>query len=256
MSATTQEIEKAVQLIAGKSQQGAVSAREITKRAEDTKKNVTAARKKAADIFIDTQDKLEKAIIESKVVSQINLLTEAIMQITEQTNLLALNAAIEAARAGEAGRGFSVVSEEIRKLAEQSKGAVLQIQEVTTKVTSAVDNLSRSSNGLLSFVSVDVNNDYEVMLEVAEKYSEDANFVDGLVTDFNATSEQLLVSIQNITYAINGVAQAANEGASGTTDIANRANEVNVKSNEVKEQTLRTRESANKLQEEIKRFKV
>jgi methyl-accepting chemotaxis protein len=256
MSATTQEIEKAVQVIAEKSQQGAVSSREITRRAEDTKKNVNAAQQKASDIFMDTQEKLEKAIIESKVVSQINLLTEAIMQITEQTNLLALNAAIEAARAGEAGRGFSVVSEEIRKLAEQSKSAVMQIQEVTTKVTSAVDNLSRSSNGLLSFVSVDVNKDYQVMLDVAEKYSEDANFVDGLVSDFSATAEQLLVSIQNISDAINGVAQAANGGAIGTTDIANRATEVNVKSIEVKEQILKAKESAQKLQEEIKRFKI
>ncbi|MHB8073958.1 methyl-accepting chemotaxis protein [Desulfosporosinus fructosivorans] len=256
MSATTQEIEKAVQLIAAKSQQGAASSREITKRAEDTKKTVNAAQKKALDIFFETREKLEKAIIESKVVSQINLLTEAIMQITEQTNLLALNAAIEAARAGEAGRGFSVVSEEIRKLAEQSKGAVMQIQEVTTKVTSAVDNLSRNSNGLLSFVSVDVNNDYQVMLDVAEKYSEDANFVDELVADFSATSEQLLASIQSISLAIDGVAQAANQGASGTTDIANRATEVNHKSYEVKEQILRAKESANKLQEDIKRFKV
>ncbi|WP_434511076.1 methyl-accepting chemotaxis protein [Desulfitobacterium sp. AusDCA] len=256
MSATTHEIEKAVQLIAGKSQQGAVSSKEISRRAGDTKKNVNAAQQKAMDIFIDTQEKLEKAIAASKVVSQINLLTEAIMQITEQTNLLALNAAIEAARAGEAGRGFSVVSEEIRKLAEQSKSAVMQIQEVTTKVTSAVDNLSRSSNGLLSFVSVDVINDYKVMLDVAEKYSEDANFVDGLVSDFSATAEQLMVSIQNISDAINGVAQAANEGANGTTDIANRATQVNIKSNEVKEQIMRAKESANKLQEEIKRFKI
>ncbi|MEL1134334.1 methyl-accepting chemotaxis protein [Desulfitobacterium sp. THU1] len=256
MSATTQEIEKAVQLIAEKSQQGASSAREITIRAEDTKRNVTAARKKATDIFMDTQEKLEQAIIESKVVSQINLLSEAIMQITEQTNLLALNAAIEAARAGEAGRGFSVVSDEIRKLAEQSRGAVMQIQEVTTKVTAAVDNLSQSSNSLLTFVSVDVNNDYDVMLEVADKYSEDAIFVDKLVSDFDDTSEQLLVSIQNLTYAINGVAQAANEGASGTSDIANRATEVNLKANEVKEQTLKTRDSANRLEAEITRFKV
>ncbi|HHY28504.1 MAG TPA: methyl-accepting chemotaxis protein [Desulfitobacterium dehalogenans] len=256
MSATTQEIEKAVQLIAGKSQQGAASSREITRRAEDTKRNVNTAQKKATDIFMDAQVKLEKAIIEAKVVSQINLLTDAIMQITEQTNLLALNAAIEAARAGEAGRGFSVVSEEIRKLAEQSKGAVMQIQEVTTKVTSAVDNLSQSSNGLLSFMSVDVNNDYQVMLNVAEQYSEDANFVDELVADFSATTEQLLVSIQNISDAIGGVAQAANSGAIGTADIANQSAEVSIKSNEVKDQILRAKESVNKLQEEIKRFKV
>ncbi|MEM5816704.1 MAG: methyl-accepting chemotaxis protein, partial [Desulfitobacterium hafniense] len=145
---------------------------------------------------------------------------------------------------------------EIRKLAEQSKGAVMQIQEVTTKVTSAVDNLSQSSNGLLSFMSVDVNNDYQVMLDVAERYSEDANFVDELVADFSATTEQLLVSIQNISDAIGGVAQAANSGAVGTADIANQSAEVSIKSTEVKEQILRAKESVSRLQEEIKRFKV
>lgn len=256
MSATSQEIEKSVQFIAEKSKKGRIAAGEITNRAFDTKKNVDIAQKKAENIFINTKEKLEKAIEESKVVNQINMLTESIMQITEQTNLLALNAAIEASRAGEAGRGFSVVSDEIRKLAEQSKGTVNEIQGVTAKVTKTVENLSDSSNELLNFVSRDVKNDYTVMLDVAEKYSEDAKFVDELVTDFNNTSQELLASIESILSAIDGVAQAANEGASGTTDISNKAIDVNFKSNNVKEQVLRTKESANKLIEEIGRFKL
>ncbi len=256
MSATSQEIEKAVQLIAEKSQQGAVMAKTITKRAEETKENVDTSQKKAQAIFLATKEKLEQAILESKVVNQINLLTESIMQITDQTNLLALNAAIEAARAGEQGRGFAVVAEEVRKLAEQSKGAVMQIQDVTAKVTSSVDNLSNSSNSLLSFVSIDVANDYKVMLDVAGNYREDAKFVDNLVMEFSATSVQLLASIHDISAAINMVAQAASESASGTTDIANQATEVNGKSNDVQEQVLKAKDSANKLKEEITKFKV
>ncbi|MDQ7092178.1 methyl-accepting chemotaxis protein [Desulfosporosinus sp. PR] len=254
MSATSQEIGNSAQLIAAKSQEGELSAREIAQRAEETMKKVDAAQKKAYDIFVASRDRLEQAIKESQVVQQINLLTQSIMQITEQTNLLALNAAIEAARAGEAGRGFSVVSEEIRKLAEQSKGAVLQIQDVTHKVTNSVDNLSSSSDNLLSFVSVDIDQDYKVMLNVAKKYSEDANFVDELVGEFNATSKQLTESIQAILAAINSVAQAANEGASGIAEIANRTLEVKNKSKDVKEQVLRAKESAGKLMAETKRF--
>ncbi|MCW6109947.1 methyl-accepting chemotaxis protein [Clostridium sporogenes] len=256
MSATSQDIERAVQSIAQKSQEGATQAGEINKRAEDTKTNVQASQKKAKDIFTNTKAELESAIESSKVVEQINVLSDSIMNITSQTNLLALNAAIEAARAGEAGKGFSVVADEIRKLAEQSKDTVTEIQSITVKVIESVKNLSDSSSNLLTFVSTDMDNDYKTMLNVADKYSEDASFVDTLVTDFSSTSEELLASLQDVLKTIEGVAQAASEGAGGTTDIASKILEVNNKSNDVLQEALKSEESANKLKEEISKFKI
>ncbi|EPY2275406.1 methyl-accepting chemotaxis protein [Clostridium sporogenes] len=256
MSATSQDIERAVQSIAQKSQEGATQAGEINKRAEDTKANVQASQKKAKEVFTNTKSELERAIESSKVVEQINVLSDSIMDITSQTNLLALNAAIEAARAGEAGKGFSVVADEIRKLAEQSKDTVTEIQSITVKVIASVKNLSDSSSNLLTFVSTDMDNDYKTMLSVADKYSEDAGFVDTLVTDFSSTSEELLASLQDVLKTIEGVAQAASEGAGGTTDIASKILEVNNKSNDVLQEALKSEESANKLKEEISKFKI
>jgi methyl-accepting chemotaxis protein len=256
MSATSQEIERAAQSIAVRSQEGATAARDISIRAEQMKINFEASQKKGYMMFTGTKDQLEKAIEESKVVEQIHVLSNSIMQITEQTNLLALNAAIEAARAGESGRGFSVVADEIRRLAEQSKKTVTQIQDVTEKVIGSVNNLSISSKELLNFMTTDVTKDYEDMLEVTVKYSEDANFVDDLVTEFSSTSEELLASIENILTAIDGVAIAADESASGTTDIAGRVSEVTIKSSEVMEQVIKSKESANNLKAEISKFKI
>ncbi|WFD09684.1 methyl-accepting chemotaxis protein [Tepidibacter hydrothermalis] len=256
MNATSVEIENAVQAIAERAQDGAIEAGKISKRAEDIKQDFTLANEKSLNIFVETKDILEKAIEDSSIVNQINVLSEAIMQITEKTNLLALNAAIEAARAGEAGKGFSVVADEIRKLAEQSKETVVEIKVITEKVMKSVNNLSNSSKDILNFISKDVDNDYKTMLNVAQQYSEDAEFVDGLVTEFSVTSEELLASIHDVLKTIEQVAQASSEGAEGAADIAEKINDVTKQSYNIIDKTHEARENADKLKEEVSKFKL
>ena len=175
MTAETQAIGKSVEDISTNAKNGANQVEEIRKRAQDTKELVTLAQRKATEILEKSKLELEEAISKVKVVEQIGVLSESIMQITTQTNLLALNAAIEAARAGEAGKGFSVVADEIRKLAEQSKNTVIEIQNITEKVTTSTQDLSTSANKLLHFVATDVSNDYLTMLDVAENTVEMLN---------------------------------------------------------------------------------
>lgn len=256
MSATSQEMEIEINSIAQRSEKGAIAANEISKRATSIKENATISQKKTADLLRHTKMQLEKAIADSKVVGEIDILSKAIMEISEKTNLLALNAAIEAARAGESGKGFSVVADEIRKLAEQSKDTVLKIQAVTTDVISSVNNLSNNSNNLLTFVSTDVANDYQVMLDVSEKYNEDAKFIDELVKEISDTSDELFASVKEVLEAINNVALAANDGACGTTTIAERVSKANEKSTNVMQEVLRSKESTDKLEQEVNKFKI
>jgi hypothetical protein len=87
------------------------------------------------------------------------------------------------------------------------------IQEITKVVTNSVENLSDNSNELLQFVEKDVNNDYRTMLDATDQYKLDIDFVNDMVTDFSATSEELLSSIQNMVMSMSSIAEATNEGS-------------------------------------------
>ncbi len=256
MTITSTEIETASRSIAEKSQEAALQIVEISKRALSTKEDVEATQKKSAEMQYEIESKLQQALEQAKIVSEINMLSDSIMKITAQTNLLALNASIEAARAGESGRGFAVVADEIRQLAEQSKKAVGKIQAVTGEVTLAVDNLSGSAGSLLKFVSKDITESFNRLAGVASAYMEDAMYIDGIITDFSATSEELLASIQNIMSSVNEVAHAATEGAIGTGDIAEKIANITDKSSDVAKQVEESGNSSERLKVEISNFTI
>jgi len=256
MSASSQEIEMAIKNIAQKSQDGSVVATQINDRAENTKIRVLEAKEKTDKIIIEASKRLEQALEDAKVVENIGVLSDSIMNITSQTNLLALNAAIEAARAGEAGRGFSVVADEIGKLAEQSKETILKIQAVTNEVGGAVGKLSESSSELLNFVSNEVKADYDVFMNVGNQYSQDSEYVDNLMTDFSATTEELLSSIHSMTQVISEVAKASNNGALETTQNAESAINIKMQSNEVSGLIKKSKENTINLEKEVKKFRI
>ena len=218
----TQQIEEAAREIAIRAQDGATESQDIHKRAVKTKDDTVENRQKVKQMMADIRVNLEQALEDAKVVDQIGVLADSILNITAQTNLLALNASIEAARAGEAGKGFAVVAEEIRVLAEQSKDAVANIQAVTENVNKAVGNLTNDSNRLLDFVDTDIVECLNGFEKMADDYNMDASNINDLVSDFSATSEELVASISNITQAIDGITSASNDSATGTTNIAQK----------------------------------
>lgn len=254
MNTMTKEIKTASKSIAFHASEGAKQADEIHRRAERAKEQAVSNREHVRVNKDTIKSSLVQALEDAKVVEQITVLAESIMGITSQTNLLALNASIEAARAGEAGRGFSVVAEEIRKLAEQSRENVENIQKVTGDVRGAFSHLKEDSKRLLDFVEQDIDESFDLFDKMSEEYDQDATQISGLVSDFSATSQQLLASISNMIESLDSINIATGEGAEGTTNIANKSVIVTEKAEAVAKDTRGTEETVHILQNNVAKF--
>lgn len=222
ITSSSTDIEHAATDMASRSQQGALSANEISQKAEKLKMDAMKSKEIANDIYGSTKRDLEEALKKSEAIEQINILSQGILEISDQTNLLALNAAIEAARAGEAGKGFAVVADEIRKLAENSKNTVTEIQKVTQEVLLSVENLTQGSKTIMDFFDTTVMKDYQEMVNIGVNYGNDGIFLDNLVSDFSATSEELTATIDGIIRSISEVSDTVGHGATETQEISSK----------------------------------
>lgn len=202
---TGQELGVLVEDVAKRAGEAAEQSKDIMSRASERHDSSEKSGREAISVYKETRQELEQAISDSHRVRDIDTLTEEILSISSQTNLLALNASIEAARAGDAGRGFSVVADEIRQLADNSRIAVDKIRQVTEGVVQSVTILSKTSEKLLSFMNEKVMEDYKGMTELAGMYKEDAVFYSSISNDLGTASRQMSVNMDGINKAIHSI---------------------------------------------------
>lgn len=187
--------------------------------------------------------------------TEIGKILGAIMAISEQTNLLSLNAAIEAARAGEHGKGFSVVAEEIRKLADQSTVSAHKIEDIIKEVQSGIINVVQEVNNV------------KIVIEAQEKGIQDTvnafQDIEDAVTSINVNirkvtevSKELDEKAKETGSVMSDIASISEEAASGTEEVAASTEEQTATIEQIAVAAKSLSELANELQKNIEIFTI
>ncbi|MEK3882749.1 methyl-accepting chemotaxis protein [Paenibacillus sp. PL2-23] len=202
-----------------------------------------------------TRSMVEKVDALKESTGSIVKILDVLNNLTKQTNILSLNATIEAARAGAAGKGFMVVADEIRKLADQSRQSIDVVAQITERIRSEIDetvNVLSDAYPLFQEQIVSVKEANEIFLTVQEQMSQFAQRLDGVTSSVGRLDESQAVMAE----AMTNVSAVAEEASATSQEVASLSSEQLSVSENLVDLSEKLDAVSRGLSESLSRFKI
>ena len=255
LQATVDDMRKVMHELHASAREMGESAKVTQDKAMDGKAKVSFAIEKIQQIAEQSKRSAEVVDNLGKRSKEIETIVDTISDIAAQTNLLALNAAIEAARAGEHGRGFAVVSDEVRKLAEQSATAAQNISELIAKILDDTNSAIKS----MELGAVGVNEGSQSVSATGEAFA----LIEEQVENLNKNIQKSIDYIESVNTASHKISDAmgvlqeiSNKSTEKIHSVSSATQEGSTAIHEMSEASEKLSELAQDMQNEVLKFKT